>query len=148
MTLLTLHTDRLDRLTPSRVNDGYRLVGHWLLQKAVDAEVITWDKAVWGHLDFGVEPADRDDLRPRELVISYMVSKDGPTITGGIFADLPDNWNELTTEEEADVPASFPDPTQRPGEFLVLVVDELNQLHASMERLVAAWPGNTGTPLI
>ncbi|WP_213575653.1 hypothetical protein [Rhodococcus sp. USK13] len=73
---------------------------------------------MWGHLVLGVEPADRDDLHPRELVISYMVSKDGPTITGGIFGDLPENWNELTTEEMADVPASFPDPTQQPVEFL------------------------------
>jgi hypothetical protein len=43
--------------------------------------MITWDKAVWGHLLLGVEPENKDDLRPRELVISYMVSKDGPTIT-------------------------------------------------------------------
>jgi hypothetical protein len=148
MTLLTLHTDRLDRLIPSQVSDGYHLAGHWLLQKAVDAEIITWDKAVWGRLILGVEPENKDDLRPRELVISYMVSKDGPTISGGIHAELPDNWNELTTEEATDVPASFPDPTPQPGEFLAPVVDELNQLHASTERLVAAWPGNTGTPLI
>ncbi|MDV7090883.1 hypothetical protein [Rhodococcus opacus] len=78
MVLLTLHTDRL---TPSQVSDGYYLAGHWLLQKAADAEMITWDKAVWGHLMLGVEPENKDDLRPRELVISYMVSKDGPTIT-------------------------------------------------------------------
>ncbi|QYB00469.1 hypothetical protein I1A62_05685 (plasmid) [Rhodococcus sp. USK10] len=81
MVLLTLHTDRLDRLTPSQVGDGYYLAGHWLLQKAVDAEMITWDKAVWGHLMLGVEPENKDDLRPRELVISYMVSKDGPAIS-------------------------------------------------------------------
>ncbi|MFD7012450.1 hypothetical protein [Rhodococcus jostii] len=46
MVLLTLHTDRLDRLTPSQVSDGYYLAGHWLLQKAVDAEMITWDCGV------------------------------------------------------------------------------------------------------
>lgn len=148
MVLLTLHTDRLDRLVPSRVHDGHDLVGHWLLQEAVDAEVITWDKAVWGHLVLGVEPEDRDELHPRELVISYMVSAQGPTITGGIYADLPDNWIGLSAAEQRDAPASFPDPTHQPGEFLALVVDELNQLHARTERLVAAWPGNTGTPLI
>ena len=43
--------------------------------------MITWDTAVWGHLMLGVEPENEDDLRPRELVISYMVSTDGPTIT-------------------------------------------------------------------
>ena len=148
MALLTLHTDRLDRLPASHVNDGFYLVGHWLLQKAVDAGVITWDRGVWGDLVLGVELADRTELRPRELVISYMVSKDGPTITGGIYAELPDNWNELSSEEEDDVPASFPDPTHQPGEFLVLVVDEINELHARTERLVAAWPGSTGKPLI
>lgn len=148
MTLLTLHADRLDRLPASRVNDGYYLVGHWLLQKAVDADVITWDKAMWGDLVLGVEPQDREELRPRELMISYMVSKEGPTITGGIQADLPDNWNELSDEEEKGVAPSFPDPTHQPGEFLALIVDEINQLHARTERLVAAWPGRTGTPLI
>jgi hypothetical protein len=34
-----------------------------------------------GHLMLGIEPENKDDLRSRELVISYMVSKDGPTIT-------------------------------------------------------------------
>ncbi len=38
MALLTLHTDRLDRLTLNLVNDGYHLVGHWLLQKASKTE--------------------------------------------------------------------------------------------------------------
>ncbi|MDV7357601.1 hypothetical protein R4282_31900 [Rhodococcus oxybenzonivorans] len=27
--------------------DGYYLAGHSVLQKAIDAEIITWDKAVW-----------------------------------------------------------------------------------------------------
>ena len=148
MALLTLHTDRLDTLATNRVNDGYYLVGHWLLQKAVDAEVITWDRTVWGDLILGVEPEDRDELRPRELVISYMVSKEGPTITGGIHAELPDNWNELTTEEQEELPSSLPDPTHQPSEFLALVVDELNELHDRTTRMVAAWPGNTGNPLI
>lgn len=143
--LLTLHTDRFDRLTPALAVDGHRLAGHWYLQEAVNQEVITWDRDTWGNLLLGVEPVS-DEGNLLELAVFLTIS-DELTLTRGIESETPDNFNDLSADEQNELKL-YPDPTHETADYLRLVVDELNELAAAAERMVAAWPGTTRQPLI
>ena len=144
--LLTFHPDRLDRVPTNYLIDGDPVAGHWLLQDAINEEVITWDRTVWGDPLFHAQL----DSSPRELSVGYTV--DGlVTLTRGVDVEVPDpDLDDPDPDPDDDVAPypKMPDPTHRPAEFLALIVDALNTLHADTERLVAAWPGTTGTPLL
>ncbi|MGV9719003.1 hypothetical protein [Rhodococcus pyridinivorans] len=136
--LLTLHTEHLDRLTPY---PGIS-TGHWLVQDAIEAEVISWDRAVWGELIFTV------GIEDYEFVVGY-------SVTGEVYlsraakVDIPHPGNpSLDPLEDDDRYPPLPDPLQQPAEFLRLVVDELNALHEASTRMVAVWPGTTGVPVL
>ncbi|WKK14892.1 hypothetical protein QYN14_26760 (plasmid) [Rhodococcus ruber] len=136
--LLTLHTEHLDRLTP---HPGVS-TGHWLVQDAIEAEAITWDRAVWGELIVTV------GIEDYEFVVGY-------SVTGEVYlsraakVDIPHPGNpSLDPLEDDDRYPPLPDPVQQPAEFLRLVVDELNALHEASTRMVAVWPGTTGVPVL
>lgn len=136
--LLALHSDRLDRLTRAyiNINDGDELAGHWLLQEAIDTEIITWDRTLWGRPLFSAE------IRNGELVVGF-------DVTGQV--DLSRTAQVAVPRPEDNAVEScppMPDPTHRPAEFLRIVVEEINELHLAATRMVATWPGNTGIPML
>lgn len=146
-TLLTLHADRLDRVPAYPAADGLDLAGHYLFAAACDLNVITWDESVWGKIlsRFGIRPVRVEWTdRVHELEIDYQPYDLGPWVAGAVHGELPDDFDELTDEEQADLPSSIPDPTRRPLEYLTLVVDAFNALHADTERMIANWPTRNG----
>ncbi|MFF0818409.1 hypothetical protein ACFYVR_25165 [Rhodococcus sp. NPDC003318] len=154
--LLTLHTDRLERLGPCIGWGGRDLGAHYLVQSAIERDVITWDRTIWGDPMFGVdaqfdahggtEPLEH----PSSLEISYSISGD-VWLSGEVKQIWPDgldldDYNVMDIDDQNTI-KFYPDPTAEPGEFLRVIVDEFNQLHAATERMVAGWPGITGKPL-
>ncbi|MEE2062327.1 hypothetical protein [Rhodococcus artemisiae] len=142
--LLTLHPGRLDRISHHYLNDGPAQAGYLLLQEAVDQGVITWDRAVWGRPLFGA------GIKGDQFVVSYNVSGE-LWLSRAAKVDIPDPDTVPLDEEDVDwiepLP-SLPDPTHQRAEFLRLVVDEINDLHIAATRMVATWPGVTGTPAL
>lgn len=142
--LLTLHPGRLDRISDHYLNDGPAQAGYLLLQEAVDQHAITWDHAVWGRILLGA--GIEDGL----FVVRY-------TVTGELWLScaanvrVPDPDTAPLAPEDDDwinPDPPLPDPAHQRAEFLRLVVDEINKLHFAATRMVATWPGVTGTPAI
>lgn len=144
--LLTLHPGHLDRIPHDYLHDGHAQAGHWLLHEAIDQGVITWDRTRWGRPLFGA------GIEDREFVVSYNVSGE-VWLSRAAKVDIPDpDAAPPGTEEDVDDGVEplrpLPDPTHQRAEFLRLVVDEINELHLAAGRMVATWPGVTGTPAL
>ena len=84
--LLTLHSDRLDRLPPRKLmSDGEPTAGTGLFQDAIKHEVITWDRAVWGDLLLTMEPhVSPGNAHPHTIRISYLISDRRPWLVGEV----------------------------------------------------------------
>lgn len=142
--LLTLHLDLLDRIPYDYLHDGHDLAGHWLLQHALDQGVITWDRNLWGWPLFGA------GINGDEFVVDYNISGD-VWLSRAAKVAIPDlDTAPLDAEDDDRVEPLplLPDPTHQRAEYLRLVVDEINELHLAVTRMVATWPGVTGIPAL
>ncbi|MGB7235688.1 MAG: hypothetical protein WBD41_06835 [Rhodococcus sp. (in: high G+C Gram-positive bacteria)] len=111
---------------------------HWLLQAAIQAGAVTYDRRLWGELALSAEftSPNRHEL---QFVITYDI--DGaPNIVDGDTTDYPGNFNELSDDEQNAVPSTLVPVPETATSWLRYLVDSFNAVHASTDKLVRGWP--------
>lgn len=147
--LLTLHLDRLDDSDKWNADDiigvdgdaGKKLEPHWYLGFAADAGIITWDREKWNRPFLGAGFTDATQ-RVIEFTITYEFPDNNPiaTVVVADETDYPDNFNDLTTEEQEALPSTLVPNPPTIANWLTYIVANLNQLHRDTQQLVHAWP--------
>jgi hypothetical protein len=111
---------------------------HWLLQAAIQSGAVTYDRRLWGELALSAEftAPNRHEL---QFVITYEIAG-APNIVDGDTTDYPANFNELSDDEQNAVPSTLVPVPETAASWLTYLVDALNALHASTDKLVRGWP--------
>jgi hypothetical protein len=111
---------------------------HWLLQAAINSgpSPTTGDCGARSLCPATFTAPNRHEI---EFVITYEI--DGaPNIVDGDATDYPENFNELSDDEQDAVPSTLIPAPETAASWLTYLVEALNAVHASTDKLVRGWP--------